>query len=551
MVSRSAGTFSYTVTDANSCTATTTGNITEPSALSANSSNTAILCNGGNSTVTVSATGGTPPYQGTGMASRSAGTYSYTVTDANSCTATTTGNITQPSALTPSSSNTPILCNGGSSTVTVSATGGTPPYQGTGTASRSAGTYSYTVTDHNGCMATTTGNITQPSALSASSSKTAILCNGGSSTVTVSATGGTVPYIGTGTFSHAAGTYSYTVTDGNSCTATTTGTITQPTALSLTLQVGACSSGNNGSITATFGGGTGLYQVKIDAGAYFSATSPYTFTGLAQGPHTVTVRDANLCTNSQTITVSSCPGFCALTQGAYGNAGGVFTNPNSCYNNLGRLNLIKALLGDPAFTRCGSPNPNPNFLRVGILGTRSLNIPLSAAQCIITRLPAGTTVSALPNWGTTEKVLQNPTNCNVLGTPNLPLNNGKFANVFLGQTIALGLNLRLDPTLANLDLTAIGTPVVIKGKAYRKFCTQSGGNIQSWLISQAVITALSNSTYVPDSTHRGKVSGLLDLANFALSGQSTGGVSLSDINDAIDSINKGFDECSMLVACPL
>jgi len=31
----------------------------------------------------------------------------------------------------------------------------------------------------------------------------------------------------------------------------------------------------------------------------------------------------------------------------------------------------------------------------------------------------------------------------------------------LGQTITLGLNLRLDPTLANLDLTTIGTPVVI------------------------------------------------------------------------------------------
>src|SRR5204862_8219084 len=136
------------------------------------------------------------------------GTYSFTVSDANSCTATATGNITQPPALSASSSNTAILCNGGSSTVTVSATGGTPPYQGTGTASRSAGTYSYTVTDSNGCMATTTGNITQPPALSASSSKTAILCNGCSSTVTVSATAGTAPDNRTGTLSRPAGPYS-------------------------------------------------------------------------------------------------------------------------------------------------------------------------------------------------------------------------------------------------------------------------------------------------------------------------------------------------------
>src|SRR2546429_9259101 len=93
-----------------------------------------------------------------------AGTYSYTVTDSKSCTATTTGDITQPTTLVPDSSNTEIFCHGGMSTVTVSATGGTAPYTGTGTVSRSAGTYSYTVTDANSCTATTTGNITQPKA---------------------------------------------------------------------------------------------------------------------------------------------------------------------------------------------------------------------------------------------------------------------------------------------------------------------------------------------------------------------------------------------------
>jgi hypothetical protein len=49
-------------------------------------------------------------------------------------------------------------------------------------------------------------------------------------------------------------------------------------------------------------------------------------------------------------------GFCAVTQGFYGNSGGVFTNPDNCYNNLGSLDLIKALLGNTAFGPCGSPN---------------------------------------------------------------------------------------------------------------------------------------------------------------------------------------------------
>src|SRR5947208_995100 len=105
----------------------------------------------------------------------------------NGCTATTTGDISQPDALTASSSNTAILCNGGSSTVSVSASGGTQPYSGTQSFTHGAGTYSVTVTDSNGCTATTTGNIAEPTLLTASSSNTAILCHGGSSTVSVSA----------------------------------------------------------------------------------------------------------------------------------------------------------------------------------------------------------------------------------------------------------------------------------------------------------------------------------------------------------------------------
>src|SRR2546423_2875043 len=143
------------------------------------------------STVTVSATGGTAPYSGTGTFSVPAGTYSYTVTDSKSCTATTTGDITQPTTLVPDSSNTEIFCHGGMSTVTVSATGGTAPYSGTGTVSRPAGTYSYTVTDSNSCTATTTGDLTQPPTIRTHPSHTHQLCHEGSFTVTKKATRGT------------------------------------------------------------------------------------------------------------------------------------------------------------------------------------------------------------------------------------------------------------------------------------------------------------------------------------------------------------------------
>src|SRR5207247_1139780 len=119
------------------------------------SSATPILCHGGNSTVTVSGAGGTPPYTGTGNFTRAAGgPYSFTITDANGCTASTRISITEPPLPTASSSATPILCHGGNSTVTVSGAGGTPPYTGTGNFTRAAGgPYSFTVTDANGCTA--------------------------------------------------------------------------------------------------------------------------------------------------------------------------------------------------------------------------------------------------------------------------------------------------------------------------------------------------------------------------------------------------------------
>jgi hypothetical protein len=105
------------------------------------------------------------------------------------------------------------------------------------------------------------GNISQPTALSASASEGTILCNGGTTTVTVGATGGTSPYSGTGVINSVpAGTYTYTVTDANSCSATVTKTITQPTAVTFTygtVNNSSCTATGNGSITVTASGGTG------------------------------------------------------------------------------------------------------------------------------------------------------------------------------------------------------------------------------------------------------------------------------------------------------
>jgi hypothetical protein len=171
-----AGSNTYTITDANGCTTTASVSVTEPSALVGNISASSIICNGGVSTVTVSATGGTPSYGGTGTFTMTTGSNTYTVTDANGCTTTTSVSVTEPSALVGNVSASSIICNGGVSTVTVSATGGTPSYSGVGTYTMTAGSNTYTVTDANGCVTTTSVSVTEPAAIV--SSQTINVCSG-------------------------------------------------------------------------------------------------------------------------------------------------------------------------------------------------------------------------------------------------------------------------------------------------------------------------------------------------------------------------------------
>ena len=181
------------MTDANGCISVAIDSITQPVFLQAAASTGAITCAGGTTTVNVTANGGTLPYTGTGTYSRFAGNYTYTVTDFNGCTASTSGIITQPVALSAYNYPGLINCYGGTGTVIVGASGGNTPYTGTGTYHLPAGPYNYSITDANGCIATTSGNLTEPSLLQANATAGNITCYGGVANVIVSATGGTPP----------------------------------------------------------------------------------------------------------------------------------------------------------------------------------------------------------------------------------------------------------------------------------------------------------------------------------------------------------------------
>jgi gliding motility-associated-like protein len=97
------------------------------------------------------------------------------------------------------------------------------------------------------------------------------------------------------------GTYTVSITDKNNCVATNTVTITGPTAVTLTLTPTnpTCGS-NNGSISATGGGGTPGYTYNIDGGGFAAASN---FPGLAAGTHTVIVHDSKGCADTATATL--------------------------------------------------------------------------------------------------------------------------------------------------------------------------------------------------------------------------------------------------------
>ncbi|WPO78346.1 MBG domain-containing protein [Flavobacterium sp. KACC 22761] len=326
-----AGTYTVTVTDANSCTATKNFTITQPSAMVISPSQSNVSCNGGaNGSATASVTGGVPSYSyawapsgGTGAtaAGLSAGTYAVTVTDAYGCTATQNYTITEPTAINITPSQTNVSCNGGSNgSATVNVSGGTGAYtyswapSGGNTATASgllAGTYTVTVTDANNCMKTQSFTITQPSPLTATTSKTDVLCNGGATgTATVTATGGTGSYTyvwspSGGTAATATGlvvgNYSCTITDSNGCFITKNFTINQPSVLTATTsQINAtCSAGGQAVVTPS-GGAGGYTYLWSPGGATTQVVS-----GLATGNHSCIITDANGCTITKNFIIST------------------------------------------------------------------------------------------------------------------------------------------------------------------------------------------------------------------------------------------------------
>ena len=285
----------------------------------------------GNATgaINLSLSGGTIPYNYAWSNNSSdedlnnitAGTYSVTVTDANGCTATLTEAVNEPAELVVSASSTPSTCGDANGTATATAQGGTAPYaydwedgQSSATASGLlAGMYSVTVTDANGCTASHSVTIENQGGPTVTASNDVAICLGETTTISANVSGGTAPV----TIEWQPGgmtaasidvtptsttTYTVTATDANGCTASDQVTVTvnpNPEA-DADDDVSVCL-GESVDLIASATGGTAPYSYEWSNGQMSAdlTVSPNTTT-----IYTVTVTDANGCTDEDEVTVT-------------------------------------------------------------------------------------------------------------------------------------------------------------------------------------------------------------------------------------------------------
>jgi len=181
-----------------------------------------------------------------------------------------------------------------------------------------AGNYVVTVRDTNGLTDTVQVTVAEPISALVVSTPSSLLknvdCNGNNSAYAEAlASGGTNPYSYFWNTSPSqstvkasnlyAGTYIVTVTDANNCVVSKTITLTQPTALTLSgIVTGVdCKGNSTGSVVLSAGGGTSPYTYKNGTGSYQASA---TFSTLAAGSYTFTVKDANGCTQTVSSTVT-------------------------------------------------------------------------------------------------------------------------------------------------------------------------------------------------------------------------------------------------------
>ena len=216
-----------------------------------------------------------------------------------------------------------IKCSAGTGSAQASETNGLGPFVYSWSPTRqttalatglTAGSYTVTITDSNGCSATADVSLTEPPPIVAITSFTAATCANNNGIVSVTASGGATPYTylwnpGGNTNARvtglSGGTYTVTVSDANGCT--TTAAVNVPsTAVVVSISASSpvsCFGGNNGSATGNVRGGISPYVYIWTP----SGQTNLTAIGLSAGTYTIKVTDNVGCTGTAAVTITQPP----------------------------------------------------------------------------------------------------------------------------------------------------------------------------------------------------------------------------------------------------
>ena len=308
-------TYIVTVTNAQGCTAVTNTAVTQnalPNTTIANTNN-GNLCS--NATHILTAGAGFNGYLWSNGATTNtatattAGAYTVTITAANGCTNTATAQVTNatlPTVAISGTSAAPSFCPNGSTTVTATGGGTYAWSNGSPNAAISvsnAATYTVVVTNASGCTGTATVVVAVAIAPTATITGASAYC--GNAGTTLTANGGTTyawsnsPTTAMNVIS-ASGTYTVTVTDANTCTASSSVAVTQntlPTAAITSNQPTTTVCGSTGVTLTASGGNTYLWSDNTTTTAALTVTT--------SGNYTVTVTNAAGCTASASRNVQA------------------------------------------------------------------------------------------------------------------------------------------------------------------------------------------------------------------------------------------------------
>jgi len=325
-----AGIYNLTIKDANGCSITETYQVDEPPQMTINSTVNDVRCWGSyDGSIQVVVSGGIPPYSYSWnngstqsvLTSLNGGLYFLTVTDSAGCQKEAFFVVNEPDSITLKlvSVISPVCHGDSSGTIDIQTWGGTPPYSYTWSNGATtedliditAGSYSLTLTDANGCTKYIVVEVNDPPPIVVNGIKQDVTCGGDNNgSIIVNVNGGYPPYHyqwsnGETTPSItglSGGIYLLIVSDSRGCISYWVGYISEPAPLSLEVYTGdaRCPNSNDGYAVAVVSGGTPPYTYSWSA---YGSNSPQ-IGNLPPGDYSVTISDFNMCSIEKDFSIA-------------------------------------------------------------------------------------------------------------------------------------------------------------------------------------------------------------------------------------------------------